>query len=146
MNPIADAVTGLVAPIANLIDSLVTTDKEKGELKLALAGAQIGFANQVLDYELKIQQMQADVIKAEAQGNSWLQRSWRPITMLTFVSLIVLRWLGLAASNLSPELELELFSIVKLGLGGYVIGRSFEKVAPQVAGAISTVRIGKDKK
>lgn len=70
-----------------------------------------------------------DIIKAEAQGESWLQRNWRPILMLTFAGLIVLRWLGISAPNIDAALEMKLFEIVQLGLGGYVIGRSAEKIA-----------------
>ncbi len=78
----------------------------------------------------------ADIVKAEAQGESWLQRSWRPILMLTFAALIVARWFGLAAPGLTEAEYLKLWSIVELGLGGYVIGRSAEKIAPAVADAI----------
>lgn len=76
------------------------------------------------------------VIVAEASGN-FLQRSWRPILMLTFGGLIVARWFGWAAPNLSEAEYLELWGIVKLGLGGYVIGRSVEKIAPAIADALS---------
>jgi hypothetical protein len=35
---------------------------------------------------------------------------------------------------------LKLWDIVQLGLGGYVIGRSIEKVAPQIAAAVAPRR------
>ncbi len=66
-------------------------------------------------------------IRAEAMGDSWLQRSWRPLTMLTFVSLIVAKWLGFTAPGVTEAVELALFEIIKIGLGGYVVGRSVEK-------------------
>lgn len=75
------------------------------------------------------------VIIAEASGN-WLQKSWRPILMLTFGALIVARWLGYTAPNLQPEEYTALWDIVQLGLGGYVIGRSAEKIVPAIAGAL----------
>ena len=53
--------------------------------------------------------------------------------MLVFVGLIVARWFGWAAPNLSPEEYIKLWDIVEIGLGGYVIGRSGEKVAPVLA-------------
>ena len=84
----------------------------------------------VLEKTSEIEQAAADVVKAEAQGQSWLQRTWRPITMLTFVALIVARWLGWSAPNLGEAEALKLWDIVELGLGGYVIGRSAEKVLP----------------
>ena len=56
--------------------------------------------------------------------------------MLTFGGLIVARWFGLAAPNLSEAEYLKLWDIVQLGIGGYVIGRSVEKVIPEIAEAI----------
>ncbi len=75
------------------------------------------------------------IIVAEASGN-WLQRSWRPLMMLTFTALIVARWLGWTAPGLLPAEYEHLWSIVQLGIGGYVIGRSVEKVTPGVVAAL----------
>lgn len=77
----------------------------------------------------------ADIIKAEAQSESWLARNWRPMVMVTFAGLIVARWFGWAAPNLTEAEYLKLWSIVEFGLGGYVIGRSVEKIAPSIADA-----------
>jgi hypothetical protein len=56
--------------------------------------------------------------------------------MLTFAALIVARWFGWAAPNLSEAEYLKLWSIVEFGLGGYVVGRSVEKIAGPVADAL----------
>jgi hypothetical protein len=56
--------------------------------------------------------------------------------MITFVALIVARWFGWAAPNLSEAEYIKLWSIVEFGLGGYVVGRSVEKIAPSIAQAI----------
>jgi hypothetical protein len=77
----------------------------------------------------------ADIIKTEAASQHWLTSNWRPITMLVFVVLIVARWFGWAAPGLSEAEYLKLWSIVEFGLGGYVVGRSVEKIAPTVADA-----------
>lgn len=74
----------------------------------------------------------AGIIKAESQGDGWLQRSWRPIVMLIFTGLIVARWLGWSAPDLSEAVELKLFSIVQLGIGGYIASRGMEKVADKI--------------
>jgi hypothetical protein len=79
---------------------------------------------------------QAQIVQAEAASNNWLASSWRPITMLTFVALIVAQWFGWAAPNLAEAEYLKLWDIVQLGLGGYVIGRSVEKVVPSIAEAL----------
>jgi len=78
----------------------------------------------------------AGIVKAEAESGNWLAASWRPILMLTFGALIVARWFGWAAPNLAEAEYIKLWDIVQLGLGGYVIGRSVEKVVPTIADAI----------
>jgi hypothetical protein len=79
---------------------------------------------------------QAEIVKAEAQSQHWLAACWRPILMLTFGGLIVARWLGWSAPNISEAEILKLWEIVQFGLGGYVVGRSVEKVIPSIAGAM----------
>jgi len=76
------------------------------------------------------------VIVAEANSQSWITRSWRPILMLTFGALIVARWLGWTTPGLTEAEYLKLWDIVQLGIGGYTIGRSVETVASTVAQAI----------
>lgn len=78
--------------------------------------------------DLKRIAAQAEIVTSEAQGDSWLQRNWRPLTMLTFVSLIVAKWLGFTAPGITDALELKLLDIIQIGLGGYVLGRSGEKM------------------
>lgn len=103
-----------------VIDKAVEDKDKAAEIKLAL---QV----KVLDIFQTELATARDIIVAEAQGGSWLQRSWRPITMLIFVGLVVAKWLGYTADGVSEAIELELLSIIKVGLGGYVIGRSTEK-------------------
>jgi len=79
---------------------------------------------------------QSDIVKTEAASTHWLAANWRPLTMLTFTGLIVARWFGWAAPNLGDAEYMKLWDIVQLGLGGYVIGRSVEKVAGPLADAI----------
>lgn len=79
---------------------------------------------------------QADIVRTEAASSHWLAANWRPLLMLTFGALIVARWFGYAAPNLAPEEYIKLWDIVELGLGGYVIGRSVEKIAPELARAL----------
>lgn len=94
------------------------------------ADAEMQFQLEMMKQADAIQQAGAAIVKAEAESENWLASSWRPITMLTFVALIVARWFGWAAPNLSENEYLALWNIVELGLGGYVIGRSAEKIAP----------------
>ena len=48
--------------------------------------------------------------------------------------------MGWTAPNLQPAEYEYLWSIVQLGLGGYVIGRTVEKTAPSIVEAIKGAR------
>jgi hypothetical protein len=85
-----------------------------------------------LDYEQQQLETRARLVEAEAKGDSWLQRTWRPITMLTFLVLVVADQTGVLAFRLAPEA----WTLLQIGLGGYVVGRSVEKAAPAVIGAL----------
>lgn len=114
----------LLKPILGIIDTVVDKaipDKGKAAaLKAQLTHAAISLSEKELE-------SQSSIIIAEAQGESWLQRNWRPVTMLTFAGLVVAHWLGWTAENLQESETLMLLEIVKIGLGGYVVGRSVEK-------------------
>lgn len=84
----------------------------------------------------KLQEAAASIVTAEAKGESWLQRSWRPITMLTFLAIIVARMLGFTAPGISEAEYMALWSMMEIGIAGYVISRSAEKIAPTVASAL----------
>jgi len=132
MNPIIDLVAGIFKPISDVIDHIVMSGDDKAKLQAQVIGGQIAAASQALDYETKLMQAQADNIKAEAQGNGVLQRNWRPITMLTFLALVVCDSFGWLHSPLAPQA----WSLLQIGLGGYVVGRSVEKIAPAITSAI----------
>ncbi len=112
-------------PAAKLIDDLHTSDEEKLEAKRKLQTLENEMAMKVLEHEKAFLQAQSKIITAEAQGQSWMQRNWRPITMLTFLFLVVVDCLGLLAFRLPPQA----WTLLQLGLGGYVVGRSGEKIA-----------------
>ena len=113
-------------PLVGKVIDKIFPDKNKAiEAKAALT-------EMVINGELDELEQQAGVIKAEAQGESWLQRTWRPLVMLTFTALIVCRWMGWASPDLSEALELKLLGIVQLGIGGYIASRGVEKVAQSI--------------
>ncbi len=119
--------TGLFQPVADLVDNLHTSDEERLTIKAKVFELQTQAATEIMAYERQLLDSQSKVIMAEAQGQSWLQRNWRPITMLTFLVLVVCDSFGLLAFRLSDEA----WTLLQLGLGGYVVGRSVEKIAPQ---------------
>jgi len=116
-------------PAAELVDNLHTSVEEKMALKNEIIKTQNTFAGKILDYETKLMDAKANIIMAEATGQSWLQRNWRPVTMLTFLILVALDAFGLLPFRLAAEA----WALLKIGLGGYVIGRSVEKAVPYLS-------------
>lgn len=125
-------VSGILAPIAEVVDHLTISGEDKAKLLFAQAQGQMNAAAAVMDYEKQLLTGQQAVIQAEASSSNWLASSWRPLTMLTFLALVVadsFRWLP---SPLAPQA----WNLLQIGLGGYTVGRSVEKVALPVAKAV----------
>ena len=120
----------IIPIIGSVLDKVLPDPAAAAEAKLRMLElAQRG--------ELAELTARADIVRTEAASQHWLAANWRPILMLTFGGLIVARWFGWAAPNLNEAEYLALWDIVELGLGGYVIGRSAEKIAPTIADAIA---------
>ena len=98
-----DFLKSAITPVTNLIDELHTSDEERETLRLEFYKLQFGIFEQVMSYEKQLLEAQSSIIVAEAQGQSWLQRSWRPITMLAFLALVVADSFGWLANPLASE-------------------------------------------
>jgi len=122
-------VPALAPIIGQIVGSLFPDPTEK-------AKAEAEAMRQLLSHQAEIESAAAKIINTEAASTHWLAANWRPLTMLVFVCLIVARWFGWAAPGLQEAEYLKLWSIVEFGLGGYVVGRSVEKVAPSIAAAM----------
>ena len=125
---VLDFLSGVVKPIIDLIDNLTTTDEERGKLKNEMTKIENEFLGKALEYEAKLLDSQGRIVEAEAKGQSWLQRNWRPITMLTFLILVVCDSFGWLAFRLSGEA----WTLLQIGLGGYVVGRTGEKIVDKI--------------
>jgi len=118
----------VITPVTNLISEFVEDKDKANELRAKLFEIQTEAANKALAYDEELLKAKASIIQAEATGQSWMQRNWRPITMLTFLVLVVCDSFGLLTFRLSNEA----WTLLQIGLGGYVVGRSAEKVLPKV--------------
>lgn len=114
----------VVAPITRLIDDLHTSDEEKLELRNALAKANLDYQSEIEETERSLAEARSRAATAEASSEGWLTRSWRPITMLTFLVLIVLDSFEVLPNRLAPEF----LDLLKIGIMGYAVGRSGEKM------------------
>lgn len=80
---------------------------------------------------------QAQTLTAEIKGESWLQRNWRPILMLTFTYIVAHNYILVPLFSLpSVEIPPAMWSLLEIGVGGYVVGRSVEKIIPGIGAAI----------
>lgn len=125
---IFEFVSSIFKPAVDLIDELNTSEEERLELKKQILKIENDLQARLLEYETKLMEAQASIVRAEAQSQSWIARNWRPITMLTMLVLVVFGSLGVFNVTLQDEFWL----LLQIGLGGYVIGRSAEKIVPQL--------------
>ena len=98
MNPLALAAVNVVT---GFIDKFVADKDEAEKLKANIALEAMKADNE----ELKAA---TSVILAEANGESWLQRNWRPLLMLWFAGLVGAHWLGYTPAGLGEETVLKL--------------------------------------
>lgn len=116
---------GVIKQIGDVIDDLFTSDEER-------ANAKIKVLEVLKQQQLELQKLQTEIIVAEASGN-WLQRSWRPILMLSFGFIVIyVKFVAPLFDLKIPELENEFWNLLQLGIGGYVVGRSAEKIADKI--------------
>ena len=79
-----------------------------------------------------------DVLIAELRGESWLQRNWRPLVAIIFAAVIVfyglilpiaVDWFGAPPVRIGDTLLGWIMTSVNIAIGGYIGGRTVEKVA-----------------
>jgi hypothetical protein len=129
---IFEFISKIISPVTKMVDDLHTSEEERLQVKSKLFELQTEMTMKVMEYENKLLESKTKIINSEAQGASWLQRNWRPITMLTFLVLVIMDTLGYTEFRLSGEA----WTLLQIGLGGYVVGRSVEKIAPKVTDAM----------
>ena len=126
MKKILDFLSGsVIKDIGGVLDSLFTNEEERIVAKNKVFTV-------LKEKELELQKMQTSIILAESKGN-FLQRSWRPILMLGFGFIVMYtKFLAPAFGLPNAELEHEFWTLLELGIGGYVVGRSAEKIAKNI--------------
>jgi hypothetical protein len=123
---------------ATQIISKAVTDKDKAA-ELAHEIQKLGLNAETdllkLEHEERIKQLEAqkDVIVAEATGEGFLQRNWRPGIMCLFGIIIANNyilhpWLKmLCGFDVMMPIPPEMWSLLQLGISGYIVSRGVEK-------------------
>ena len=126
MNLLATVANFILPGIFKEVDKAIPDQDLGARLKASIQTA-------VLSANAEELQAQAGIVADEAKGESWLQRNWRPMTMLVFVFIVANNYIIApylqAMFNWSVPLQTppDLWALIKIGLGGYVVGRSAEK-------------------
>lgn len=124
------ALLPLLTPILGDVLKRVIPDSDKRdeierETKLAL-----------LEHADSIEKVRGEIILAEAKSQSWLTATWRPLLMMVVVAIIAVNYLvfpivAIAYPQIMDnvlELPDQLWNLLTLGVGGYIVGRSGEKM------------------
>ena len=126
---LAAFIPAIISVVGEAIKRAVPDKDKAAELQTQITAQLISQDNAALEGAVKI-------ILAEAQGESWLQRNWRPLLMVTIVAIIANNYLlapyinAMFGGNAVPLLALpeRLWDLMTLGVGGYIAGRSGEKM------------------
>ena len=114
------------------IREAITGEKIKDPAK------QLELIQKLNEIEADIIQSKAQIITAEAKSEHFLTSTWRPITMLVFTFIIANNYILVpyfqAFGFDIPTLQIsdKMWNLLSIGLGGYVVGRSAEKIADKL--------------
>ena len=118
-----------VDSIGNAIDKIDKSD-EKLEMQLKYKELLINIESSYLEYENRLLENQSKIVEAEAKGESWLQRNWRPLLMIICMFIIFNNYVLVPYFQLpTTVLDDHIWNLMELGVGGYVAGRSLEKIS-----------------
>lgn len=124
----------IISPITTLIDDLNTSDEEKLTLKNQMKQLELTYQAKLLELDSQLLESKTNIIIAEAKGESWLQRNWRPMLMVTFMVIIANNYIiapylnALGVTAVMLDIPGGMWAMLTVGVGGYVGGRSWEKV------------------
>lgn len=126
----------MVSGVLDVVKQWQNRKLSEAEMRAEINKAILGTLSQVSD-------AQANVIMAEARGESWLQRNWRPIVALTsfftifYVIIVVPHLVMWGVMSRAPGFgEVGLgwfFTLTTMSVGGYMGVRTIEKIADKFA-------------
>jgi len=98
------------------------------DIREAIKGKEID-PTKLLEVYVEVEKLKVSVLNTELSGG-WLQRNWRPILMMIAILIIANNYLFapyFPTNFIELELPAELWTLLQIGVGGYVGGRSIEK-------------------
>ena len=126
---------GAVAPLAKILFNTIEKSVPDKDLQEKLK-AQL--QTQLLQSHTAELTAAAKIVEAEAKAG-WFASSWRPLLMYVLIFILVWNYvIGpvikiFTGAIISFELPGDVWTLLNVGLGGYVVGRSAESVARTMA-------------
>ena len=128
-------VLNAVAPLAKILFSTIEKSVPDKDLQEKLK-AQL--QTQLLQSNTAELQAAAKIVEAEAKAG-WFSASWRPLLMYVLIFILVWNYvlgpviLFFFKASITITLPGDVWTLLQIGLGGYVVGRSAESVARTMA-------------
>ncbi len=126
LSKILGTIKSIVSPITDMVDELNTSDEEKLKIKSAITRMENDLRGQIVTEQSKI-------IIAEVKSQSWLTKNWRPAIMAIFGIIIFNNYVlapylsAMFGVQLVLEIPEPMWELLKIGIGGYIVGRTAEK-------------------
>jgi Holin of 3TMs, for gene-transfer release len=139
LNLVVNAVGAVMSgPINKVIESYVQDLQLRRKLQAELETSLVSQLGKSLELEQAI-------VLAEVKSEHWLTRNWRPMLMLVLMGFLVLVGFVLPMADLAAghtiaynprwsALPEGFWQFLSVGVGGYIGGRSLEKIAGQAMG------------
>jgi hypothetical protein len=129
--------TATIEAIGGIIGKFVSSPEDKLKAQSELLKVQMDFQEKVLNADLEYAKAGASVINTEAGSKNLLASSWRPILMYVFTYIILHNYVIAPLFHVaSVPIPPDLWELLRLGMTGYIAGRSAEKIVPQVIGIL----------
>jgi len=129
------AALSTIAPLAKMLFS--TVDKAIPDKDLAeKLKAQLN--TELLKSSTEQLKAAASIVEAEAKSG-WFSASWRPLLMYVLIFILVWNYIigpvikMMLGTVITFELPGDVWTLLQIGLGGYVVGRSGESIARTLA-------------
>lgn len=123
----------VLTAVGDILGRFIASPDEKLKAQLELAKVGADFQVKMAEADAEFAKSQAAVITSEVQSQSWAARNWRPVLMLTFTYIIAHNFVIAPTFHLSAlAIPPEMWTLLNIGIGGYIVGRSAEKIVPGV--------------
>lgn len=122
-------IVGVIAPLISKVIDKTMPNKEEAEKAKAEARLLL------LEHSGEMDKIAGEIVLAEAKSDKSLTSQWRPVLMLSITAILINNFLiapyadAMFGVSVMLEMPNELWQLLNIGVGGYVVGRSGEKIA-----------------